>query len=133
MRLPNWLLLITMPLGVARATWLVMNDRILKAPRHWIEHKGGYPAYFIKCPWCVSMWVAAIAVVLMSWDITDDVTEHLLVIGALSVFAVLFERIVDRTPMLMDEAPFPSLPEHEAAIERAEAPPEVTAALAQKE
>lgn len=133
MTLPSWLLLITMPLGVARATWLVMNDRLLETPRHWFEHRGGYLAYFIQCPWCVSMWVAGISCALTAWDFTRPLMSWLFVLGALSIFAVLFERTIDRTPMLMDDAPFPSLPTHEAEVLSQLPPEKVADALAQKE
>jgi hypothetical protein len=122
--LPAWFALIVAPLGVARAVWLVMSDRITAPWRNWMERKGGYAAYFVQCPWCVSMWVAGITVALLAWDVTAPVVEWLLFVGALSIFAVLSERVIDRTPMLEDKPVHGTLPDH-----RAEAPDAVRAAL----
>ncbi len=48
-------------LAVARATKLVNSDRITKAPREWAIRRlpeGSIWAYFLVCPWCVSMWLS---------------------------------------------------------------------------
>lgn len=48
-------------LAVARATKLVNSDRITKAPREWAIRRlpdGSIWAYFLVCPWCVSIWLS---------------------------------------------------------------------------
>lgn len=70
-----WLGLIAWFAAVARATIVITDDAVFDAPREWImqwstdraERKAqrtGRDAratlrYFITCPWCVSIWVAA--------------------------------------------------------------------------
>lgn len=126
MRLPDWLLLIVMPLGVARATWLVMSDKITERLRDWIERRGGYFGYFVGCPWCVSMWVSAGAAALVAWDYTRQFSKWLFIVGSLSIFTVMVERIIDRTPLLEDRPTHGTLPDHRAG---AEPPDEVRVVL----
>jgi hypothetical protein len=48
-------------LAVARATKLINSDRITKAPRTWALKRlpeGSIWAYFVVCPWCVSIWLS---------------------------------------------------------------------------
>jgi hypothetical protein len=81
--------LIVFALAVARVTTLVTSDRITRAPRErflawawsrawpnpepsWqvVRAGGGDPpllAYLIECPWCVSIYVAAVAAPLWYW------------------------------------------------------------------
>lgn len=126
MSLPNWLLLIVMPLGVARATWLIMSDKVTEKPRDWIERRGGYFGYFIGCPWCVSMWVATAASALVAWDYTRPLAKWLCVIGTLSIITVLIERVIDRTALLRDDPTTGTIPDYRA---EAEAPDAVRAIL----
>lgn len=57
---PAWLLVLLTILSVARLTRLITDDAILDTPRGWIlERPTGSLAYFIRCPWCVSIWVGA--------------------------------------------------------------------------
>jgi hypothetical protein len=56
-------------LGLAtyRATKLIMEDEILRTPREWVEEKvsGSQKlSYFIYCPWCISIWVGGVLVIL---------------------------------------------------------------------
>jgi hypothetical protein len=49
-------------LTVARVTRLLTADRILDRPRIWIMERFGpdsMTAYFVTCPWCMSMYVGA--------------------------------------------------------------------------
>lgn len=63
-------LLIIIALGTARATRLVTSDTITEAPRRrltlWTDDGPLRPGlfYFITCPWCVSIWLAAALVTL---------------------------------------------------------------------
>lgn len=57
--------LVLVALAVYRTTRLLVADELLVRPRavlaHWRE-RGGRPGplgYFVTCPWCVSVWVAA--------------------------------------------------------------------------
>lgn len=60
------LALVLLPLAVARVTRFVTEDRIFQALRlrlleRWIAKKGeeSLAAYFLVCPWCVSIWTGA--------------------------------------------------------------------------
>lgn len=58
------LVLLLYVLAVMRVTRLVNADTILDTPRIWLLRKFGPEstlAYFIACPWCVSIWVAGIS------------------------------------------------------------------------
>ncbi len=48
-------------LTVARATRLVVTDRITVKWRRWVVNKWGedsLPSYLAHCPWCMSLWIA---------------------------------------------------------------------------
>jgi len=51
--------------AVYRLTRLVTTDRVLEPVRKRIHDSLGMAAFdFITCPWCTSIWIAAIVVVL---------------------------------------------------------------------
>lgn len=56
-------------LAVHRLTHLVIDDKITEPLRDKIFDRFGQPmdtwTYLFTCPWCVSIWVAAVAVVGM--------------------------------------------------------------------
>ncbi len=55
------ILFLVYALACARLTKLVNSDRITKAPREWAIRRlpeGSIWAYFLVCPWCVSMWLS---------------------------------------------------------------------------
>jgi hypothetical protein len=55
--------LILAALAVARLTRFVTDDRIFLAPRAWLLRRldeNGLAAYFVTCPWCVSVWAGAV-------------------------------------------------------------------------
>jgi len=57
-------------LAVARLTKLINSDRITKAPREALIRRlpeESIWAYFLVCPWCVSIWVSAPAAPLTWW------------------------------------------------------------------
>lgn len=59
----NALVLVVLALAVARGTRLVTTDQITLPLRTGVINKwgeDGKAAYFIFCPWCVSIWVAAL-------------------------------------------------------------------------
>lgn len=63
-------LFVVYALAVARLTKLVNSDRVTKAPRDALVKRlpeGSIWAYFVFCPWCVSMWVSAVAAPLTWW------------------------------------------------------------------
>lgn len=64
------LVLLLYVLAVMRATRLINADTILDTPRIWLLHKFGPEsklAYFISCPWCVSIWIAGISAPFVLW------------------------------------------------------------------
>ena len=74
--------LILAALATYRVTRLVTTDRILDAPREWIEARFERLGYLVGCDWCSSMWVAP-------WLVTPAVLwpESRVVLGALGVLA----------------------------------------------
>ena len=65
---PAWLLVLLTMLSVARLTRLVTDDAILDTPRGWLLERPGKLAYFVSCPWCVSIWVGAGASALVYFE-----------------------------------------------------------------
>lgn len=58
----NALILVVLVLAVARVTRLVTTDQVTLPIRTWVVRKYGEEsnqAYFVFCPWCVSIWVSA--------------------------------------------------------------------------
>lgn len=114
MNLTRWAWLI-LPLGVCRATQIVLWDRITQGPRRWLlrhlnpegygmrDERRGYLAYLLECPWCMSIWLAALAVVLTWWGSTRQATLLVLLVLALSLIAVGIDHAYDR--WLPDEPP----------------------------
>lgn len=72
-------LLAVYALAVARVTGLIVNDAIFDAPRDalmvWLDDRpktaGSFVAALIGCPWCVSIWVGAVAAPLV-WFFGDS-------------------------------------------------------------
>lgn len=59
-------------LAVMRVTRLINADTILDTPRIWLLRKFGPEstlAYFLSCPWCVSVWVAGISAPFVLWAV----------------------------------------------------------------
>lgn len=57
----NTLVLVVLVLAVARSTRLITADQITLPLRTWVVRRygeDGKAAYFVFCPWCVSIWVA---------------------------------------------------------------------------
>lgn len=65
------LVMIAAVLAVARLTRLVVEDRITNFYRLWMVRKYGeesVASYFVHCPWCMSIWVAAVVMpVAVAW------------------------------------------------------------------
>lgn len=61
--LPAVAALIVDGLAVFRLVRLIIADRLADRPRKWLTRRSlvrrGVLAYFLTCPWCVSIWVAA--------------------------------------------------------------------------
>lgn len=96
MRLIAWTWLI-LPLGVSRATQIVIHDKILEKPRNFVERHGtSYMKYSIGCPWCTSMQLALIAVAFIAWDFSRTFALWVLVALSVSFVAVVLDRLVDK-------------------------------------
>lgn len=146
MDLTPWAWLI-IPLGVTRAMQIALWDRLTSRPRAWLlrrlnpENRGmGDPArpylsYLLECPWCISVWIGAVAVAGLALEATRDATLFVLAALALSLAAVVIDRMIDRW---LPDAPAPKAPavtiEGDVNVGTAtyeEPPAEVAAALAE--
>lgn len=115
MRFIGWLWLI-LPLGVSRATQIVLHDKILEKPRDFIDRHGpAYARYSIGCPWCTSMQLALVAVALLAWSFTRRATIWVLIALSVSLVAVVLDRLVDKytpdPPPEPEPTPPPVMPE----------------------
>lgn len=84
--------------AVARVTRLVNMDEITDPLRIWIMRRTGTEStlsYFISCPWCVSIWVAAVAAFPVLWAIGLPLWLAALLIPAASWFTGLAARLDD--------------------------------------
>ena len=148
------LLGVIVALGLCRATQVVLHDRIFDRPRRWVKGEpklkveklakalaadgepidldqfkrrqplGEMVAYLVGCPWCVSLELGLLTVVLLSNRATASVVIVVLVALAASLLAVLVDRMFDRW--------FPDEPPNvQPAIRPAQEtpPPAVAAAL----
>lgn len=109
MDLAPWAWLIV-PLGVCRAMQIVLWDRITQRPREWLLDRlpdGGYLAYLLRCPWCVSVWLGLAAVALLSWGSSRAGALLVLAGLALSLAAVVLDRLIDR---YAPDEPLPASP-----------------------
>jgi hypothetical protein len=100
-----WALL---PLGVCRATQIVLFDRVSEAPRRWLlerlnphdyevdDPRRPYFSVLFSCPWCMSTWLGALAVALVAWDATRAGALFVLAALSLSLLAVGIDRAYDR-------------------------------------
>lgn len=52
-----------------RISRLITHDEVVAVPRTWIiDHAPAPLAYFVRCTWCVSVWVAGgVVLVLDQW------------------------------------------------------------------
>ena len=76
MTLPAWLLVVLAIGATMRLTRLVNEDAITEPIRSWFFRRDGDElepdeigrwAYFITCPWCVSIWVGALVAYTAIW------------------------------------------------------------------
>jgi hypothetical protein len=73
MTIPAWLQLLIYALAVARVTGLIYADTITEPLRDrligWLDDRpatlGAFIAALIQCPWCVSIWLGALAAPLV--------------------------------------------------------------------
>lgn len=106
MNLTPWAWLIV-PLGLCRLLQIVLWDRVLRRPRGWLLRKLNpeglsmhdpdrpYLSYALECVWCMSVWVGSWLVPLLLWDLTRAATLAVLLVLALSLVIVIFDRTVD--------------------------------------
>ncbi len=58
--------LILTALATMRVTRLVTTDYLTERPRRWVQrHAPTSIAYLVGCPWCSSVWVAAVLAALV--------------------------------------------------------------------
>ena len=94
-----WLVLLLVNiLAVHRMTHLVIDDKITEPLRDKIFDKFGQPhetwTYLLTCPWCASIWVAALAVAGILWF--PLVWSPVALILALSSATGLIYKVEDR-------------------------------------
>lgn len=78
MTIPAWLQLLIYALAVMRLDGLIRADDITEDARdallRWLDDRpktlGAFVAELIQCPWCVSIWVGAVAAPLV-WFFGD--------------------------------------------------------------
>lgn len=61
--------LVAAVLAVARLSMLISQDEIMVKFRQWAVHRFGPTSFFVKmihCDWCVSMWIAALIMPLVT-------------------------------------------------------------------
>lgn len=86
----TWLLILLAILATARLTRLVTEDAVLDVPRAWMQRKGGALAYFVQCPWCVSIWLGGgVAAATYNWPQYAFVQVGLLGLAASHVTGLL--------------------------------------------
>lgn len=64
----NWFAVILVIFSCARITHLLADDYILSKPRDYITKRTElhpYLAYLATCTWCMSIWVAGAAILLL--------------------------------------------------------------------
>lgn len=62
------MVLVVAALAVARVTRLITTDYLTDPPRSWLVRRLGQNsklAYLLVCQWCMSMWVASVAALLL--------------------------------------------------------------------
>lgn len=149
MDLTKWAWLIV-PLGVTRAMQIALWDRITQRPRAWLlrrlnpEDRGmgdprrPYLSYLLECPWCISVWIGLAAVLAVIVPATRTAALVVLAALALSLAAVVIDRMIDRwlpdqphppaPPVVVGDVNVNVAPEQAGTYE--EAPAVVAAALA---
>lgn len=87
--------LLTLTLATRRGTRLVMEDKITEPIRNLIfKHSPNHPlAYLITCPWCTSIWVAAVLVILPT--LSPKVASQITAILALSDASTTLSQAAD--------------------------------------
>lgn len=56
--------LVVATLAVARITRFIVEDRLTARVRRWVVRRNGDDGlitYWIHCPWCMSIWIALVA------------------------------------------------------------------------
>lgn len=86
---------------------IVLWDRVFKGPREWLlgklNPKGlplnhpdrSYLSYLLECPWCMSVWIGAAIALGLANEATDTPTLWVLAVLAISLAAVVIDRLID--------------------------------------
>lgn len=64
---PLWALFFVNALAVCRLTRLAGEDIITERPRRAIARRSMLAHDFLTCPWCVSVWIAAVVLLLAAF------------------------------------------------------------------
>jgi hypothetical protein len=92
----NAIALVVMALAVARLTGLITEDKITEGLRSALFDRideDGKLAYLITCPWCVSIYLAIPAAVLVWWHADNPVAMIPAIVLAFSQVAGMLASI----------------------------------------
>ncbi len=92
----NWLGFVVAALAVARLARLVTVDEITAPLRREVAKRGDTLAYFITCPWCVSVWIAPVVGWAVLWHSANRGVWLVLVALAFSWTAGMSQVVEDR-------------------------------------
>lgn len=87
--------LVVATLAVARITYFLTEDYLSNGYRRWIVNRFGdqsKPAYLAHCPWCTSVWVAALIMPVATLWPNRWVIMALSILAASMVSGLLIDR-----------------------------------------
>lgn len=62
-------MLLIMPLAVSAMSITLTKGKIFRTQRMWIKKRSSWLGGLFSCPYCMSHWISAIAVLLMPWEV----------------------------------------------------------------
>ena len=92
------LLVVLTILASWRLARLLSVDEVFQPVRNWVGKRGDRWAYFVTCPWCLSMYISPmLATVVVAWsDFTDPVLWIIVISLCGSLAAGMGQTIEDR-------------------------------------
>jgi hypothetical protein len=82
-------------LATFRLTRLVTTDRLLDAPREWVQARFDRLGYLVGCDWCSSVWVAPGPAVLAVFHADNPWALLVLAVPSASAVAGLLASLPD--------------------------------------